>query len=301
LAGGTSLAKRLPDKEKPMSTDSEPSNHSVSRSARQLLQVFAVVATVAGASSSARAGDAYGGTVEAAYHCEPEVDAWSAASDGWKWLDDALKSGKVFTPACKAEFDQRMQLCLKDPAMKWKLDDPDYTKGIPGRACHQEVFGGIWEQVVNDRNHKKEAEEQAKAKAEDDAKRAAEIAAREAPKATRHDAKLEKAVADAYHRDYPDGKVLKVILGDWSTDYEKDAFDRVTGRDLDATVVNKEPDGKCYLHGELWLQYGNGRSFSGPLSARGAGSASDAEILCSKVEGAASAPTKAAKGAPRKK
>jgi len=283
-----------------MSTDSELSNHSVSRSVRQLLQAFAVVATVAGAVGSARAGDAYGGSIEDAYHCEAEVDAWSAAdSNAWKWLDDTLKAGKL-TPACKAVFDRRMPACLKDPSMTDHLAE-DKSNGTPNRSCHQQVFGGIWEQVVNDRNQKKEAEEQAKAKAESDAKAAAEVAAREVPKATRHDAKLEKAVSAAYHRDYPDGKVLKVILDDWSTDYEKDAFDRVTGRDLSATVVNKQPDGKCYLHGELWLQYGNGRSFSGPLSARGAGSASDEEILCSKVEGAASAPVTKAKAAPKKK
>lgn len=281
-----------------MPTDSELSNHSVSRSMRQLLQMCVVVTTVAGVSGSARAGDMYGGTIEDAYRCEPEVNAWNSASDAWKWLDDALKSGKVFTPACKAEFDKRMQVCLKDPSMASKLKDPDISKGIPGRACHQQVFGGIFEQVVNDRNQKKQAEEQAKAKAEEAAKAAAEVAAREVPKPTRRDAKLEKAVADAYHRDYPDGKVLKVILGDWSDDYEKDAFNRVTGRDIDATVVNKQPDGKCFLHGELWLQHGNGRSFSGPLSARGAGSASDAEILCSKVEGAAA--TKAAKASKKK-
>jgi hypothetical protein len=187
---------------------------------------------------------------------------------------------------------------MKDPAMQWKLKDPEYTKGIPGRPCHENVFAGIDEQVINDRNHKKEAEEEAKKKAERDKEAAAKVAAQEVPKATRHDAKLEKLVSDAYHKDYPEGKVLKVILGDWSDDYEKDAFNRVTGRDLSAVVVNKQPDGKCSLHDEFWLQNGNGKSFSGPLSARGAGSASDTEILCSKVESAATSATKAA---PKKK
>jgi hypothetical protein len=51
--------------------------------------------------------------------------------------------------------------------------------------------------------------------------------------------------------------------------------------------VNKHADGKCELHGELWMQRGNGNSFSGPLSARGAGSLHQDEILCSRVEGAA--------------
>ncbi len=62
---------------------------------------------------------------------------------------------------------------------------------------------------------------------------------------------------------------------------------------MHATVVNKQPDGKCSLHSELFLQHGHGRSFSGPFSLRGAGSASDDEILCSKVEGKpAAAPAK---------
>ena len=282
-----------------MPTDSELSNHPMSRTTRQLLQVCAVLATVAGASRSAHAGDMYGGTIEEAYKCEAEVDLRDAAPDAWKWLDDAVKSGKVFSPACKAEFDKRMALCLKDPAIQYKLKDPEISKGIPGRACYFNVFGGIWEQVTNDRNDKKAAAEEAKKKAERDAQAAAKVAAQELPKATKHDAKLEKMVSDAYHKDYPEGKVLKVILGEWSDDYEKDAFNRVTGRDLSAIVVNKQPDGKCSLHDELWMQNGNGRSFSGPLSARGAGSASDTEILCSKVEGGASAP--ATKAAPKKK
>ncbi len=65
---------------------------------------------------------------------------------------------------------------------------------------------------------------------------------------------------------------------------------------MHATVVNKQPDGKCSLHSELFLQHGHGRSFSGPFSLRGAGSASDDEILCSKVEGKpAAAPAKKGK------
>ncbi|HET9992026.1 MAG TPA: hypothetical protein VFQ65_26030, partial [Kofleriaceae bacterium] len=145
-----------------MPTDSELSNHSIFRS---LLQACAVVAIVAGASSTAHAGDTYGGTIAEAYKCEAEIAARDAAPDQWKWLDDAVKSGKGFSPACKAEFDKRMQLCLKDPSIQWKLKDPEISKGIPGRACHQSVFGGIWEQVINDRNDKKRDEEEAKAKA----------------------------------------------------------------------------------------------------------------------------------------
>jgi hypothetical protein len=263
-----------------------------------LIQILAATATLAGISDTAHAGDAYGRPIAEAYKCEAEIAARDASPDQWKWLDDALKAGNVFSAACKAEFDLRMASCLKDPSMDWKLKDKENQKGIPNRACHQQVFGGIWEQVINDRNNKKQAEEEAKAKAERDAKSAAEVAARELPKATKHDAKLEKMVADAYHRDYPEGKILEVILGEWAEDYEKDAFDRVTGRDLDATVVNKQADGRCFLHNEFWLQYGSIKSFSGKLSARGAGSASDTEIACSKAEGAA-AP--AAKPAAKKK
>lgn len=119
----------------------------------------------------------------------------------------------------------------------------------------------------------------------------------ELPKATMKNAALEKAVADAYKRDYEkENKVLKVLLFGWDEDYEKDAFGQVTGRDMSATVVVKLPDGTCQLHDELWLQHGHGNSFSGPLSARGAGSMSTTPIGCDKVEGAP-----AAKKAPAKK
>jgi hypothetical protein len=261
---------------------------------KQLLQVCAVVSTVAGVSELAHAGSPYGGSVEDAYKCDPELKTFDTVDDHWKWLDEVIKSGKGMSPACKAVFEQRLEVCLKAPDMQWKLKDPEYTKGIPGRPCHQDVWAGIDEQVMYDRQLKKQAEDDAKAKAERDAKAAAEVAARELPKAIRHDAKLEKAIEAAYHKDYPEGKVLKVILGDWDEELEKDAFGNVTGHDLDATVVNKQADGKCYLHDEYWMQRGNGRSYSGPFSARGAGSASDNEILCGKVE----APAKAA---PKKK
>ena len=263
----------------------------------QLLQMCAIVGIVAGGSGAARAGDDYGGSIEDAYKCSTEVDAWSAAKDGWAWLDDVVKGNK-WSAACKPVFDQRFQACLRDPDMQSRLKDPDANHGIPNRVCHEQAFGGIWEQVVNDRQKTQHEAEEAKAKADEEAKRAAEVAARELPKATKHDAKLEKLVSAAYHKDYPEGTILKVILFDWSDDYEKDDFGRITGRDLDASVVNKQADGKCYIHNEYWMQLGNGRSFSGPLSARGAGSASDNEILCSKVEGAAKA---AAKPAAKKK
>jgi hypothetical protein len=124
----------------------------------------------------------------------------------------------------------------------------------------------------------------------------------ELPKATMKNAALEKAVADAYKREgYTDNKVLKVLLFGWDDDLEKDAFGQVTGRDMQATVVAKLPDGTCQMHYELWLQLGNGRSFSGKLEARGAGSMEELAINCDKVV-EASAPAKApAKAAPAKK
>jgi hypothetical protein len=153
--------------------------------------------------------------------------------------------------------------------------------------------------VFNDHQKKARAAEEAKKKEEEKAKDAAAVAAVELPKALMHDAKLEKMVTDAYHRDYPDGKVLSVILGRWAEDLEKDGFGRISGRDLDATVVNEQPDGKCMMHDEFWMQHGTGRSFSGPLAARGAGSAHDLEILCSKAEAGAS--SKSRSGGSKKK
>jgi hypothetical protein len=120
-------------------------------------------------------------------------------------------------------------------------------------------------------------------------KNKADLEAVEVPKAETHDAKLEKMVQTSYEKNYPGNKVLKVVLGSWSDDYEKDAFGRVTGRDIDATVVNKQADGKCQLHDELWMQRGSGKSFSGPLTPRGAGSMKQTEMLCTKAEAAAGA------------
>jgi hypothetical protein len=59
--------------------------------------------------------------------------------------------------------------------------------------------------------------------------------------------------------------------------------------------VNKHPDGKCELHDEQWLQHGNGRSFSGPLTARGAGSLEEVEIPCAKAEAAGASTTSTTK------
>jgi hypothetical protein len=249
---------------------------------RQLVKVLAMVAVGVGLAGTARASDTDWGTLEGAHVCDKEMAAANASPDKWKWLSEGVKSGKGVSAECKAELDKRMQACLKDPDMRVYLNQRSVTD--PNGLCYQHAFGGMYDQIRTVEEHKKHDEEVAKVKEAANAKLAAETAAREVPKATKHDAKLEKAIADAYHRDYPEGKVLKVILGNWADEMEKDAFNRITGRDLDATVVNKQPDGKCYLHGELWMQHGNGKSFSGPFSARGAGSLSKQEILCSKVE-----------------
>jgi hypothetical protein len=218
------------------------------------------------------------GTPEQGAACQKELNNHNVWNSTYK-----------LSPECEAELKRRVDVCLKDPEVLKITNDPQYAahRDPPG-YCHEVV----WRLMFN--QQEKFAEEQKRAKEVAAAKAALE--ATEVPKAEMHDAKLEKAVAAAYDRDYPGNKVLRVILDGWSDDLEKDAFGRVTGRDLLATVVNKHPDGKCELHSELWLQHGSGRSFSGPLSARGAGSMKTTEILCSKVEGASSAPAgKAAK------
>ena len=126
----------------------------------------------------------------------------------------------------------------------------------------------------------------------DEAEKKAKLQGTDVPKAAMHDGALEKAVATAYGKAYPGNKILKVVLGHWADEYEKDALGRVTGRDLYATVVNRHPDGKCELHGELWLQRGHGKAFSGPLSERGAGSLETSEISCSKIDGGGGAKKK---------
>jgi hypothetical protein len=260
---------------------------------RLIVQALAIFAVGVAPASAALAATDYWGTIEGAHICDKELAA--AGDKVYDWIKEARKTGKGLSPQCKAEMDKRMPGCLKDKWMQRELTDPELNHGDPNGLCFERIFATISEQIGEEKVRKEDAERQAKLQEEENAKRAADIAAVELPKADKHDAKLEKAVADAYHRDYPEGKVLFVILGNWSDDYEKDAFNRVTGRDLDATVVNKQPDGKCQIHNEYWMQHGNGRSFSGPLSARGAGSMNKKEILCSKVEGAGAAAPSAKK------
>jgi hypothetical protein len=253
---------------------------------RRIVHVLAMLTIAVGFTSVAQA-DNYGPLADA-YKCEKEVDAVANEGGASQWSAAARKSGKGLSAECKAEIEKRIPACEKDPWMKRELTDPELNKGDPKGLCFDKAFSNVWEQIINDRNSKKQAQEEAKTKEEAKAKGAAELAAVELPKPQMHDGSLEKAVSDAYHRYDPPAKVIKVVLGKWADELEKDALGRVTGRDIYATVVNKQPDGKCLLHGEYYMQHGNGRSFSGPLSARGAGSASDKEILCEKIGAGAS-------------
>ena len=152
------------------------------------------------------------------------------------------------SPACKAEIARRAENCFKDPREEHTIvggkekfpNDPAKARQYALNFC-ADVATDILKDQLEDLAKKEKRAEGDKAKLE----------AQELPAARMHDPKLEKAVAVAYAKDYPDGKVIKVILGEWSSDYEKDAFGKVTGRDLDATVVNKQPDGGCQLHNEL--------------------------------------------------
>ncbi len=201
------------------------------------------------------------------------------AAGSWGSLEDANVCSKNELgnrnpwPKCQAEVDKRTAACLSDPEMEKSLAAAGYVKGnkdVPAEAkkiCTEAAFEQMRKQLE-----------------------AGDVEKIELPKAGMHNPALEKAVAAAYQKDYS-GKILKVVLDRWDDDPEKDALGRVTGKNLGANVVNKRPDGKCQLHYELWLQHGNGKSFSGPLSARGAGSATDTDILCSKVEAGAIAGT----------
>jgi hypothetical protein len=207
----------------------------------------------------------------------------------WGTPEEAKPCEALDSVECKAEIARRAKSCMADPneadnlakTREWFPNDKAKADAKNLEWCAEVAKKIIGEQLERAAEQKKAAE---KAKSELEA---VEVPTAEMP----YEAKLEKAVALAYNKDYQGGKILKIVLQGWSDDYEKDAFGRVTGRDLLATIVNKQPDGKCWLHTELWLQYGNGRSFSGPLSARGSGSLKETEILCSKAEAAASGPT----------
>ena len=179
---------------------------------------------------------------------------------------------------CKAEVQKRIDVCKKKPGNPQdEIDDCSRHRKLADPAKEPDTFCSIvvWDQMLI-QSHWTPPDPSV-----------------EVPKATMHDAKLEGMVKAAYDKDdHSVNKVLKVVLEGWDDDYEKDAFDQITGRDMHATVVNKQPDGTCSLHSELYMQHGHGKSFSGPFESRGAGSAHDQDILCEKVEPAKAPPAK---------
>lgn len=252
---------------------------------RRVIQFSVMLAVTGGFTAVAQAA---WGTLADAYKCEKELGVSDNQKDSAEhWVRAQQKSGTGLSDECKAEAEKRVPSCLADNSMQYALRDPDIVHGDPKGLCFNRAVLEMFEQMTNDRHDKQREVDLAKEKEESKAKAAAAAAAAaasaELPKALMHNAALESAVAKAYAKDYAPGKVLKVILGRWADEYEKDAFGRITGRDLNATVVNKQPDGSCQMHDELWLQHGKGKSFSGPFSPRGAGSAEDKPILCSKV------------------
>jgi hypothetical protein len=242
------------------------------------------------------------GTFEQAQVCAKEHVDSASWGDLHTWpypVVVKLKKGAI-SAACKAEIQRRSLQCADNGEMIGIYrDTKDTHEGMTmADMCNYRAFAEILQQYQDDAWEKEQAakavKDEADAKAQREKERQDKLAVTEMPVATMKNPALEKAVAQAYMRDYPGNKVLKVILFGWDPDLEKDGFGQVTGRDMSATVVNKHDDGTCELHYELWLQNGHGRSFSGPLSARGAGSMETTEILCSKVE-AAAAPAKAKK------
>jgi hypothetical protein len=210
----------------------------------------------------------------------PALADWGTVTAAEVCADLSKWSG----PECQGEIQKRIKVCLSDGDMAMDLAQLGYSGGdeVPAEAtklCKKEATKEIQKQLATVSRDKVESDKRAK-------EEAAALKVREMPKPNMKDAKLEKAVADAFNKGYADAhwKVMRVILDGWSDDLEKDAFGRVTGRDLAAVVVKKQPDGKCILHDELWLQHGDGRSYSGPLTPRGAGSWTDTEILCEKVK-----------------
>lgn len=248
------------------------------------MKIISILAALVAATTAtaARADDAKWGTPEQGAVCTKDCDYFN------NWEQSA-------SPECKAELDRRTKACMADPEQKKQYDAwVKSYKDAKSEAKLQSFADSCGSDARRDLETSMDRYKDACQKKKDDDARQAKLQATEVPKATMHDAKLEAAVKKAYIDGGYENKVLKIVLEGWDDDYEKDAFGQVTGRDMLATVVNKQPDGKCSLHEELFLQHGHGNSFSGGLSLRGAGSASDTEILCSKVEGPAAAPAKAA-------
>jgi hypothetical protein len=231
-----------------------------------------VVAIIMGTAGPALAADNPFGTTDELKPCVNDAGFDRVTN----WSAEAAKSEKV-SPACVAEVDRRAKICLQDPEEKKTIDDPKYSAHKdPLGYCESIVFHRMQAQLST------YAKEQKKAKEEADEK--AKIAGQKVPKADMHDAKLEKLIADAYKKNFPDNKILKVIITDKKWDFERDALNRITGRDINASVVNKHPDGACEIHSEMWVQQGNGKSYHGPFDERGAGSLEKVGILCENVK-----------------
>jgi hypothetical protein len=201
-----------------------------------------------------------------------------------------LKDGSV-SAACKSEIERGAQRCLSESF--WQKEFARQSAGSPGMTindfCNYQSFTIYWSALENIEREAAEAKKNAEKEAAADKARQEKIEKTEVPTGVKKDPALEKAVAAAYHKAYPSNRVIKVIL--FQDDYlEKDLLGRIIGKNLGATVVNKHPDGKCELHYQLWLQYGNGAKFSGPFSSRVAAS-EDQEILCSKAEASVSGST----------
>jgi hypothetical protein len=253
--------------------------------------IGALVATASVAlATPAFAEDAWG-TADDAATCATAFDSKSPNFINGSYVTydhgRAVRSTKA-TPECQAELEKRGAVCLADPATvklleeartgtpNWrtKILKEDPTNG-PMTICLDDVFQRV----------KRQHERAIQVKAEK-AARDAEAAKVELPTAEKRDKKLEKQIAAAYKAEYPDNTVLMVLLQSKGWDTERSDYGVVTNRNIQAIVVNKQPDGSCQLHNEMWMQEYIGGRFKGPLSQRGAGSQRLTPILCEKVPGA---------------
>jgi|HubBroStandDraft_6_1064221.scaffolds.fasta_scaffold121329_1 hypothetical protein len=162
---------------------------------------------------------------------------------------------------CKTEFHARMEECKKRPADAQYLDAQCHREGwdFPdAKDVDKYCLVGNWRQIVAQ----------------------AKIASITYPKADVHDKAIESGIRTSYAHEWPDDKIVDVVITSRDYDPETDAFSQVIGRDVTASIVSRQKDGSCLVHSEMWLQKGNGRKFSGPFEPRGAGSQSRDEINC---------------------
>jgi hypothetical protein len=211
---------------------------------------------------------------------------------------EAIKGGKV-SADCQKEIERLGKYCLTEKYEMGRYEGIVGKKNPKNISKEDFCTQSAWWAISNDLNNVAQAAEAEEAKkkkaAEEKAAKLAETAKVELPKPARKDATVEKQVAAAYKKDYPDNQVLKVIVvGDWITD--RNDFGAVTGRHIQVVVVNEQKDqvmierwgtnGRyCELHSEAWEQEYRGGKFVGPLSAAGAGSMSKEGILCDKASG----------------